>query len=34
MGRYLDLAANVIAGLDTDNQCEKSELSEIRVMVL
>ncbi len=29
MGRYLDLAANVIAGLDTDNQCEKSELSEI-----
>ena len=29
MGRYLDLAANVIVGLDTDSQCEKSELSEI-----
>ena len=28
MGRYLDLAANVIAGLDTDNHCEKSEISE------
>ena len=29
MGRYLDIAANVIVGLDTDSQCEKSELSEI-----
>ncbi len=29
MGRYLDLAANVIAVLDTDSRCEKSELSEI-----
>ena len=29
MGRYLDLAAGVIVGLDTDSQCEISELSEI-----
>ncbi len=29
MGRYLDLAAGVITGLDTVSQCEKSELSEI-----
>jgi len=29
MGRYLDLAAGVITGLDIDSQCEKSELSEI-----
>ncbi len=30
MGRYLDLAAGGITGLDTVSQCEKSELSEIR----
>ena len=29
MGRYLDIAAGVITELDTDSQCEKSELSEI-----
>ncbi len=29
MGRYLDIAAGVIKGLDTDSQCEISELSEI-----
>ena len=29
MGRYLDLAAGAIVGLDTGSQCEKSELSEI-----
>ncbi len=29
MGRYLDLAAEVIVGLDTGSQCEKSEISEI-----
>ena len=29
MGRYLDIAANVITGLDTDSQCEISEISEI-----
>ncbi len=28
MGRYLDIAAGVITGLDTVSQCEKSELSE------
>ncbi len=34
MGRYLDIAAGVITELDTDSQCEISEISEIRVMVL
>ncbi len=29
MGRYLDIAAGVITELDTDSQCEISELSEI-----
>ncbi len=29
MGKYLDIAASVIAGQDSDNQCEISELSEI-----
>ena len=29
MGRYLDIAATVIARPDADRQCEISELSEI-----
>ena len=28
MGKYLDIAATVIAGPDSDSQCEKSEISE------
>ncbi len=28
MGKYLDIAATVIAAPDSDSQCEKSEISE------